>query len=164
MNIFVLDLDPWTSAQMHCDKHVPKMCVEAAQMATSAVLHYEPFAYMHGIWPMTKKRTPYKGGYPNHPCTRWGQASRSNYDWLITYGLALCLEYQKRFGKVHACKQALMILQNYRTSIPAGELTPFAQAMPDEHKHSDPVTAYRSYYRTKSFATWNKGTPAPAWW
>jgi hypothetical protein len=37
MNIFVLDLDPVTAARMHCDKHVPKMCVEAAQMMASAL-------------------------------------------------------------------------------------------------------------------------------
>ena len=42
MNIFVLDEDPTTAAQMHCDKHVPKMCVEAAQMM--AYYHSKQFA------------------------------------------------------------------------------------------------------------------------
>ena len=37
MNIFVLDTDPVLAAQMHCDKHVPKMVVEAAQMMASAL-------------------------------------------------------------------------------------------------------------------------------
>ena len=37
MNIFVLDTDPTVAAHMHCDKHVPKMVVEAAQMMASAL-------------------------------------------------------------------------------------------------------------------------------
>ena len=37
MNIFILDTNPTTAARMHCDKHVPKMCVEAAQMLASAL-------------------------------------------------------------------------------------------------------------------------------
>ncbi len=36
MNIFVLDEDPVISAQMMCDKHIPKMIVEAAQMLSTA--------------------------------------------------------------------------------------------------------------------------------
>ena len=32
MNIFVLDNDPTTAATMMCDKHIPKMIIEAAQM------------------------------------------------------------------------------------------------------------------------------------
>ena len=36
MNIFVLDKDPHIAAQMHCDKHVPKMIVESAQMLSTA--------------------------------------------------------------------------------------------------------------------------------
>ena len=36
MNIFVLDKDPHIAAQMHCDRHVPKMIVESAQMLSTA--------------------------------------------------------------------------------------------------------------------------------
>ena len=32
MNIFVLDLDPRTSAMMMCDSHVVKMTLESTQM------------------------------------------------------------------------------------------------------------------------------------
>ena len=37
MNIFVLDQDPHVSAEMMCDKHIPKMIVESFQMMGSAV-------------------------------------------------------------------------------------------------------------------------------
>jgi hypothetical protein len=32
MNIFILSQDPVTAAQMQCNKHIPKMIVESAQM------------------------------------------------------------------------------------------------------------------------------------
>ena len=36
MNIFALSNDPAEAAQMMCDKHIPKMIVEAAQMLSTA--------------------------------------------------------------------------------------------------------------------------------
>ena len=36
MNIFILDEDPVIAAKMLCDKHVPKMIVESAQMLSTA--------------------------------------------------------------------------------------------------------------------------------
>jgi hypothetical protein len=57
-----------------------------------------------------------------------------------------------------------MHMYNMELDLPEGELTPFAQAMPDEFKHEDAVQAYRAYYHSKTFAKWEKGTPAPDWW
>jgi hypothetical protein len=37
MNIFALDSDPCKAARMMCDKHIPKMIVETAQMMASAL-------------------------------------------------------------------------------------------------------------------------------
>ena len=36
MNIFILHEDPVVAAQMLCDRHVPKMIVESAQMLSTA--------------------------------------------------------------------------------------------------------------------------------
>ena len=184
MNIFVLHTNPETAARMHCDKHVPKMCVEAAQMMASALRR-------HGAtdeqMPLTKSGTPYKGGYAHHPCTVWAGDSMGNYQWLANHAIALCIEYKLRFGKTHACEAPIMKMDTMDVHIKPhhGRLTPFALAMPDEHrpKHSttvlpvdadrykvthaggsDAVQAYRSYYHTKQFAKWEKGTPAPDWW
>lgn len=51
------------------------------------------------------------------------------------------------------------------TNIPKGKITPFAQAMPDEYKNSNPVIAYRQYYLAEKirFAKWNF-TEEPEWW
>ena len=37
MNIFFLDKTPELSAKMLCDKHIPKMLLESAQMLSTAV-------------------------------------------------------------------------------------------------------------------------------
>ena len=164
MNIFILSPDPYEAALMHCDKHVPKMCVESAQMLSAAVLRHDPDAPDKAVWPTTAKGTHYKASYPHHPCTKWAGDSRANFKWLAKYGLALCQEFFVRFGKRHRCQDAIEILLLHVERLPVGELTPFHQAMPVEHRNEDPVVAYRSYYRTKMFAEWSKGQPAPAWW
>ena len=176
MNIFVLDESPIQSARMYCDKHVPKMVVELLQQCGSAVIrHGAPPDMM----PLTKKGTPLKGGYHNHPCTRWVGDSRTNFLWAITHGQALCYEYTKRFGKIHFCEAGIRHLDKMASLIPEGDLTPFALAMPDEHRPvachikegylfhatgSTAVEAYRRYYHSKTFAEWNKGTDTPSWW
>ena len=161
MNIFVLDKDPVKAARMHCDKHVPKMCVEAAQMMASALRR-------HGAtdeqMPLTKSGTPYKGGYAHHPCTVWAGDSRDNFLWLADHAIFLSGEYARRFGKTHACTIPIADMRDKALTIPEGDLTPFAQAMPDEYRDDDVVKAYRCYYHSKTFAKWEKGTPAPDWW
>jgi len=167
MNIFVLDTDPTVAAHMHCDKHVPKMVVEAAQMMASALRR-------HGAtdeqMPLTKAGKPYKGGYAHHPCTVWAGDSRANFWWLATHAQALYCAYQLRFGKKHACADPIDQMQALTDSIPEYTgtnhtgLTSFAQAMPDEYRDDDAVKAYRAYYHSKQFAKWGKGTPAPDWW
>ena len=161
MNIFVLDDCPVESAVMLCDKHVPKMVVESAQMMASALRK-------HGangrVMPRTKTGKAYKGGYHNHPCTVWTGLTSGNYSWLCRHACMLSLEYTKRFNKEHACSNPIIKMMFMVDYIPTGERTEFAQAMPDEHKHENTVKAYRSYYRSKTFAKWEKGTPAPTWW
>jgi len=161
MNIFVLHTDPTIAAQMHCDKHVPKMCVEAAQMMASALRR-------HGAtdeqMPLTKSGTPYKGGYAHHPCTVWAGDSQENWMWLAHHAMQLCEEYYKRFNKMHACTDPIYHMIGLQKIIPNTKLTPFAQAMPDEYRDDNPVVAYRRYYHSKQFAKWEKGTPAPDWW
>ena len=163
MNIFVLDKDPMVAAEYHADKHVPKMCVELLQQLGSAVIRHgaEPWEM-----PLTSKGTPLKGGYHNHPCTRWVGDSRENFKWAAMHGLALCIEYTNRYHKTHACESGITHLMQMAEMIPDGELTPHAQAMPVEYKCIDPVRAYRTYYINdkKSFAKWEKLKNTPYWW
>lgn len=169
MNIFVLDEDPIVAAKMYCDKHIPKMCVELLQQLGSAAIRH---GATPDIMPLTKKGTPLKGGYHNHPCSIWVSMSRDNYLWAAHHGAALCEEYTKRFGKEHFCSRGIEILYGLSHLIPEGDLTPFALAMPDDYRPEGllshaigdtAVQAYRRYYHAKAFAKWDKGRPMPDW-
>ena len=145
MNIFILSSNPVEAAQMQCDKHVVKMCLETAQMLS------------------TIAGGPYKPTHANHPCTKWARACMENFLWLKQHGLALCDEYKRRYGKQHKCRP---IIEEASAVLPVlGNTTPFALAMPDEYKQADAVAAYRAYYKSKrEFARWSKARSAPLWW
>ena len=161
MNIFVLDQSPIKSAQYLCDKHVPKMLLESVQMLSCALIkHNCPEKRL----PLTKDGTPYRGGYKHHPCSVWTGESRDNYLWLLRHAIQIGSEYMSRFDNIHATLFCLDACQRGACFIPKGNLTPFVQAMPDEFKNENPIIAYRKYYKSKEFATWNKGRLAPIWW
>ena len=163
MNIFVLHKDPIVSARMHCDKHVPKMVVELYQQIGSALRRY---GATDDVMPTTKGGTPLKGGYHNHPCTRWVGDSRDNFRWAVQHGLALCEEFKLRYDKPHYCEDGIRMMGELADLIPQGELTEFAQAMPDECRQPSAVFAYRIYYKVDKsrFAKWERGREAPSWW
>ena len=140
MNIFALHADPIMAAEMHLDKHVVKMPLETAQMLCT----------------INAPNAPYKPTHQDHPCTLWAGATSGNYEWLVRLGLALCDEYTHRYGKDHKCRVVIEGLREPPTSVPSGPLTAFAQAMPDECKQNDAVSAYHQYYRDHKahIATW----------
>jgi hypothetical protein len=86
-------------------------------------------------------------------------------------GMALAVEYHARFHKVHACSKHIMWLF---TNVPVdfGESTRSEKAyysvqgipecMPEEHWNPDIVQAYKSYYKTKTFARYRYGSQSQA--
>jgi hypothetical protein len=138
MNIFVLDNDPVVAAQMQCNKHVVKMPLECAQMLST----------VHHIYDSDRVPFVYQPTHRNHPCTLWASQSRANYAWLFDHFRALSDEYFHRYFKRH---KSWRLLSDVVDTPPAGmrndDITPFAQAMPDEYKCDDAVTAYRAYYK-----------------
>jgi hypothetical protein len=163
MNIFILDEHPVKAAEYYCDKHIPKMCVELYQQLGSAVIRHGATSNQ---MPLTSKGTPLKGGYHNHPCTRWCGDSRINFMWASTHAIALCLEYNRRYDKIHACEAGIRHLADMQHMIQGEMLTPFALAMPEQYKSHDAVYSYRQYYihEKKNFAKWNKLNNVPNWW
>ena len=138
MNIFALDADPYEAAKAHVDKHVVKMPLETAQMLSTAHHVLDGKAALRGIYRATHK---------NHPCALWVRETDTNYLWTFELFRALALEYTCRYGKVHlSWKKLSHILVNLPANIPAGPLTPFAQAMPDEYIGPNAIDAYRQYY------------------
>ena len=161
MNIFRLHDDPEIAAQMHCDKHIPKMILETAQMLSTAWrMSDNDYADKHAL---------YKAAYKNHPSTVWVRHGILNYLWTRRLFKYLCKEYTFRYSKHHASERLLEAFTYdapYETCLVKKPIS-FPQCMPDQYKvDGDPVTAYRNYYKGEKayFAKWNKGTEAPVWW
>ena len=121
MNIFVVDEDPEIAARQLCDKHVVKMILESAQMLCTV-------ARNHGY-----EDAPYKKAHPKHPCTLWAGKSAENWQWLITHGLAMAEEYTRRYGRQHKSEAVIRWCARLPIGFPEKELTPFAQAMPEQY-------------------------------
>lgn len=160
MNIFVIDEDPRIAAQMMCDKHVVKMIVEGCQMLSTN----HRLSGSHVVYAPIKL---YKQSFANHPCTIWARQTKENYMWLADHTLELCYEYTRRYNREHSCQDmSVWFSKYYPLRTPDGDLTPFAQAMPDEFKvPGDAVAAYRKYYMgaKAKIAKW-KYTNAPDWY
>ena len=179
MNIFILSEKPSFAAKYHCDKHVPKMLVESVQMMGSALIR-------HGVqpedMPITQGGTPLKGGYHNHPCTKWAGDNASNFWWLFRLAAELATEFKSRYGKKHFCEKHLEFWCDRKNrhvleTIPGRgrPMSSFAVCMPDEFKvyknqagrdWLDPVASYRNYYMNdKPFAEWSlSGRGKPFWY
>ena len=137
MNIFVLDLDPQKCAWYHCDKHVVKMIVETAQLLSTA----------HHINGNNIGDFIYKKTHVNHPCAIWARESKENYVWLSKLGFWLCMEYRRRYGKIHKTELLIKKLRVFRPRLfEEDEMTKRPQCMPDMYKCENIVVAYRSYY------------------
>ena len=163
MNIFFLDKTPEKSAQYLCDKHIPKMLLESAQMLSTAVRKYEE----------DTETTPlaepiYKSAYPNHPMTIWVSETLGNFTWALDNAIWINNEYKLRFNKIQKSYKVLKNIIDFELNahIPEGDFTEPPQCMPDEYRDKDYVTAYRRYYNTdkKYFAKWEKGRQQPEWW
>jgi len=115
MNIFATNKGAWKSAQALDNKRVIKMCLESAQLLSTA---------MHV---MGAPGAPYQATHINHPCSVWTRASAANYLWLINHFTALCKEYTYRYGKVHKCEQYLDVFYSGYNYMPDSlDITPFA--------------------------------------
>lgn len=159
MNIFYFNDCPVISAESQPDKLLVKMPLETAQMLSTAhrELDGDEYADKVGL---------YKRAYWNHPCTVWAREASANYFWLYRHFLALGREYTHRYGKTHASIAKLSnALKKMPDNIVQGEITPLAQAMPEQYKSNDPVKAYRNYcIHEKHYAKWEKGRDKPDWW
>ena len=188
MNIFYLDYDPKTSAEMHIDKHVVKMILEYAQLLSTAhrIIDGTEMVekkYVNGSLPARWRNTKrwklddaemdallYTATHVNHPSAVWVRQHAVHYNYLYKLFVATCDEYTHRYGKVHAtdsklrkilAKQPKNIFIDYETRIWHGP-TP---AMPDECKiPGDNIASYRKYYIDKKvdMAKWTNREP-PQW-
>lgn len=142
------------------------MALESAQMLATVLRR-------HGAtdeqMPLTKSGTPYKAAHPHHPCTIWAGDSDNNFLWLVNHAIAICQQYTKRFGKIHGCQKPIHHMSHMMPRCFGEDMTPFAQAMPEEYRDDDAVKAYQAYYKSKVFKngskpSWAKNVAPPTWW
>ena len=182
MNIFYLDPDPRTCAQMHCDKHVVKMIIEYAQLMSTAhrILDGEQYTDMTAAgrriqrWRLHDERENilYKASHINHPSAIWCRENLANYHWLYTMWSHLLDEYTYRYGKTHACAKLKETLRFPPTKIRINDFFAPTPAMPQDLKivaenpapgrKYDVLKSYHNYYIKEKvrFAKWkNRNTP-----
>ena len=160
MNIFYLDKYPRMCARYHCDKHVVKMCLEYAQLLSTA----------HVV--LDDNQVGYKPTHKNHPCAVWVRQSNGNYIWLWALLQATYAEFTKRYGKIHKGQRDGLLgkLSNYPRNIPKYSVreaefqTEPPLCMPDKYKSDSTVESYRQYYmgEKREIATWK--IQKPEWW
>jgi hypothetical protein len=182
MNIFYLDPNPRTCAQMHCDKHVVKMIIEYAQLLSTAhrVLDGTNSVVLSQsgrkktVWTLPDNRDSvlYSATHINHPSAIWVRENTDNYNWLYDMWCELLDEYTHRYGKIHACARLQVALFNTPKNLGAGVFFAPTPAMPQELKivaniavpgrKYDVLASYKNYYiKDKArFAKWkNRNTP-----
>lgn len=184
MNIFYLHEDAKTCAQQHVDKHTVKMCIEYAQLLSTAhrVIdgHESTIQYVlkdkqrkKKVWThpdVELNENIYKASHINHPSNKWVRHSAANYNWLFSLWTNLLDEYTYRYGKQHSCSRLLQYLAKPPTNISTQyQFSSPWRAMPDEYKvdKSNPnycVESYRAYYNgAKSHIHKWKNRDTPNW-
>lgn len=180
MNIFYLDPDPKTCAEMHISKHVVKMIIEYAQLMSTAHRVIDGEEYMaltaNGRrikrWRLhdDREQSLMKASHINHPSAIWCRSNRDNYLWLYRMWWHLCREYTYRYGKVHACARLEEVLYFPPEKIIKSEFYPPTPAMPDHVKiPGNSLASYHNYYNTskRGFASWQgkvNSRPTPEWY
>jgi len=84
----------------------------------------------------------------------WIGSSLKNYIYACEVGIALTLEYTRRYGKMHSCAEHLVWLHEHRPSHFEERKSPTAyyskegipECMPEEYRSESVVDAYKMYY------------------
>ncbi|MWV39747.1 hypothetical protein [Natrialba sp. INN-245] len=156
MNVFWLDEDPRLAAHYHCDQHVNKLLLEAAQVLCTAARENGSGADFL-----------YQSTHVDHPVTRWATESRANWLQLCDHAEALNAEFVERYEKTedHASWTVIDRIDPDEIAFPSEGPTPRPQAMPEEYRNpDDTVAAYRAYYAGEKaeWAEW-RYTDEPPW-
>lgn len=152
MNIFVTSPCPKQSARFLDDKRKIKMCLESTQMLCTAL-------NVNGV------TTPYRTAHLNHPCSIWARESRQNFLWLWEHGMELANEYNRIYGKTHACKSILEQIKQYASVLPDKGLTPFANCARAKLLGIDYTTESNVYYAYQGYLNerWENDKREPVW-
>ena len=107
----------------------------------------------------------YSATHVNHPSTIWARQGHATYSWLYSLWMSLLNEYTHRYGKSHACEKLRVVLAKTPKNIKDSNWSQPPQAMPDECKTNDAISAYHQYYVMKKnhIAKWTN-REIPKWY
>lgn len=173
MNIFYLDNDTKTCAQMHVDKHCVKMILEYAQLLSTAHRVLDGTINVGTSGSGRRKTTYtlsdsrdsvlYSATHINHPSAVWVRQSRENYIWLWQLFRDLCAEYTYRYGRTHATERLVEVLSVVPSNIGDSNFTEPTPAMPDDYKVAgNSIQSYKNYYlgdKQRMFSWKKRETP-----
>lgn len=156
MNIFFLSLIPIEIANMSCDQHVVKIQLEICQMLYTAWYFSGEEEIIHTCAPFIKDgtRRGYRPAHKKHPMTMWIGSSLENYMYACKIGIALTLEYTRRYGKIHTCARHLEWLyhnhpshfEEHKSETAYYSREGIPECMPEEYRRESIVEAYQIYY------------------
>ena len=155
MNLFYLDKDPTTCAELHCDKHVVKMIIEYGQLLSTAhrMLDGDPYVsqtlggrriqrWRHPDELM--EQTLYNKSHQSSNYTM-GQRKCRPLSTLTCTMETIIFEYTYRYGRVHETFRKLnVVLSELPRNIPKVGFTEPPQCMPDDVKSESVIDAYHN--------------------
>ena len=113
MFIAITAADPATSARSLPAEGASAYIKEAAQCLSSALR-------ISGV----KTDDIYKMWQATSPYVTWAAASRSNFNWLVSYAITAAGDFARRTGKPHQSLPVIQAAAARANAIPVGELTP----------------------------------------
>lgn len=153
MNLFVPHLDARESSRALADRHVVKMTLESAQVASTAL------------------GRGYRPTHRHHPTVAWASRSPVHTRIVVDFGLALATEYEHRFGRIHG---SLVVLEDLFEVRAQGEVDAVLAEDPPPYVGEPAFAdlplelAYRALLTAKCrswgpAARWTRREP-PSWW
>ena len=149
MNLFLPSPLIETSVESLDDSRTIKMCLETAQILSTAIRILDP----------ETNKPVYKMTHKNHPVCVWTRHSFENYKYTLDYFVVICKEYTHRFNKTHKSFGIVSHFVDFlkEHKFENHEQTPFANCT--DFKELEVHTAYKKALNTK----WNNAKRNPRW-
>lgn len=100
VNVFSPSVCPIASARAIDSKRLSRMCYEAYEVLSSALLHHSSIPELK---PFRKRVYHASKGHLNHPAAKWAAEDRLHFEWLLQHAAELNEQYILRYKKTEPC-------------------------------------------------------------
>lgn len=159
MQILVIEQHPADIAHSLCDKHVVQQLEVVSELLGLAhTRNNEMVPPLQNLHPRLV--------HLEHKFTKWVSDTSGNYDWTYALAIALCDEYQHRYGFSHWYRTDIMrmLYAPFKLMLAPKPVTPAPVVMPARYVQRSVLASYRSYYSQKLALVplWTRRLP-PTW-